>query len=127
MEQRLTARRPGAKASGAEVLTRAARRAAELLGLSQKDLAAIIGVSPATVSRLPRRPIDPASKEGELALLFVRLYRSLDALLGGSVENCRSWLHARNTHLGGVPAEMIRTVRGLLHVTEYLDAMRGKV
>src|SRR5438876_19270 len=98
---------PGARTSAPIVLTRATTRAAELLGLSQKELAGVIGVSPATVSRLPRRPINPRSKEGELALLFVRLYRSLDALLGGSADACRRWLHADNAHLGGVPAEMI--------------------
>jgi transcriptional regulator with XRE-family HTH domain len=109
------------------VLTRAVLRAAERLGLSQRDLAAVLGVSPSTLSRLPRRPLDPRSKEGELAILFVRLYRSLDALLDGEAEKARAWMHASNHHLGGTPAEMVRTVTGLVHVIEYLDAMRGKV
>lgn len=109
------------------VLTRALLRAAERLGLTQRDLAAVIGVSPSTLSRLPRRPLDPRSKEGELAILFVRLYRSLDALLGGDTHQARRWLHAPNHHLGGTPAELVRTVAGLFHVIEYLDAMRGKV
>ena len=110
-----------------EVLTRAVLRAAERLDLSQRDLAAVLGVSPSTLSRLARRPLDPRSKEGELAVLFVRLYRSLDALLGGDTEKARRWLHAVNHHLGGTPAELVRTVTGLVHVIEYLDAMRGKV
>lgn len=109
------------------ILTRAFLRAAERLGLSQKDLAPVLGVSPSTLSRLPQRPLDPRSKEGELALLFLRLYRSLDALLGGDAEACRRWFQARNTHLDGVPAELVRSVTGLVHVIEYLDAMRGKV
>jgi hypothetical protein len=109
------------------VLTRATLRAADLLGLARKDLAVVLGVSPSTLSRLDDRPLDPARKEGELAVLFVRLFRSLDALLGGNVDKARAWLHARNTHLGGVPAERIRTVAGLVDVIEYLDAMRGKV
>ena len=119
---------PGRSAPRADVvLTRALLRAAEGLGLSQRDLAAVLGVSPATLSRLPRRPIDPQSKEGELAVLFVRLYRSLDALLGGQTAKAQAWLHATNHHLGGVPADLIRTIPGLVHVIEYLDAMRGKV
>jgi uncharacterized protein (DUF2384 family) len=109
------------------VLTRAVLRAAERLDLSQRDLSAVLGVSPSTLSRLSRRPLDPQSKEGELAVLFVRLYRSLDALLGGDAERARLWLHAPNHHLGGRPAELVRTVTGLVHVIEYLDAMRGKV
>lgn len=68
----------------------------------------------------------PATKEGELAVLFVRLYRSLDALLGGNDEQARSWIHAENHHLHGTPADLIRSVTGLMHVTEYLDAMRGR-
>jgi len=111
----------------ATVLTRATLRAAGLLGLAQKDLARVLGLSPATVSRLPRRPLDPRAKEGELGVLFVRLFRSLDALMGGDVDACRRWLHAQNTHLLGIPAERIQTVSGLVHVLEYLDAMRGKV
>jgi DNA-directed RNA polymerase specialized sigma24 family protein len=114
-------------AAAGPVLTRSARRAAELLDLTQKDLAQIIGVSPATVSRLPHRPLDPAAKEGELAILFVRMFRSLDALVGGDVDSARTWLHAQNHHLAGVPAELIQTVTGLVDVVEYLDAMRGKV
>jgi transcriptional regulator with XRE-family HTH domain len=118
----------GAAAPRADVvLTRAVLRAAERLGLSQKDLSGVLGVSPSTLSRLPRRPLDPRSKEGELAVLFVRLYRSLDALLDGDAVKARRWLHAPNHHLGGTPAELVRTVAGLVHVIEYLDAMRGKV
>lgn len=109
------------------MLTKAVLRAAEGLGLSQRELSAVIGVSPSTVSRLPRRPLDPASTEGQLAVLFVRLYRSLDALLHGNTEKARLWLHASNHHLGGTPADLVRTVDGLVHVIQYLDAMRGKV
>ena len=87
----------------------------------------LLGVSEASVSRLTRgRTIDPESKEGELAILFVRLYRSLDSLLGGDEAASRSWIHAPNHHLGAIPADMVRTVTGLTHALEYLDAMRGK-
>jgi len=113
----------------AAVLRGAVLRAAELLGLSQKELAAVLGVSPATLSRLAGggRGLDPASKEGELALLLVRVFRSLDALLGGHEAHLRAWFHAPNAHLGGIPAMCVRTVTGLVNVAEYLDAMRGKL
>lgn len=126
MKERAAA--PGASPgpSAGPVLTRAALRAAERLGLAQKDLASLLGVSASTVSRFAQRPLDPRSKEGELAALFVRLYRSLDALVGGQDEAARSWLHSENTHLGGPPARLVQTVTGLVHVLEYLDAMRGK-
>ena len=73
------------------------------------------------------KPLAPESKEAELALLFVRVFRSLDALVGGHEGKARAWLLADNQHLGGVPAERIKTVEGLVHVAQYLDAMRGKL
>ena len=111
------------------VLSKAFLRAADKLGLAQKDQARVLGVSSASVSRLAAsaREIDPEDKEGELALLFVRLFRSLDALTGGDEQKGRLWLHTENHHLGGVPAELIATVQGLVRVVEYLDAMRGRL
>lgn len=110
------------------VVAKAALAAAERLGLTSRHLAQVVGVSEATVSRLNSgRGIDPASKEGELALMFVRLFRSLDALVGGDDAKARAWLHAMNTHLAGVPATRICTVEGLVDVVQYLDAMRGRL
>ena len=110
------------------ILTRATLRAAELLGLSQRHLARILGVSEATVSRLgDGRSIDPETKEGELAILFLRVYRSLDTLMGGDDSNSRKWLQAENVHLEGVPSEIMQSITGLVRVAEYLDAMRGKL
>jgi hypothetical protein len=102
--------------------------AAARLGVRSRQLAKIIGTSEASVSRLRSgRGLDPDGKEGELALLFLRLYRSLDALVGGDDEKAKAWLHADNDHLGGVPADRIRTVEGLVDVIQYLDAMRGRL
>ena len=115
-------------ADPAAVLTKAVLSAAARLGLRHRDLAAVLGASEASISRLQRgRAIDPGSKEGELALLFLRLYRSLDALVGGDDAQAERWLHADNDHLGGVPAERVTTVQGLVSVAEYLDAMRGRL
>src|SRR5215472_4448192 len=117
-----------AESSASVVVTRAVLRVAAALHVSQKELSSILGLSEATVSRLTsgKATLDVERKEGELALLFVRVYRSLDALVGGE-EKARAWFQAPNTHLGGVPAERVRTVEGLVHVSEYLDAMRGQL
>jgi hypothetical protein len=102
--------------------------AATRLGLRNRHLAVVLGSSEASVSRLQHgRGLDPQSKEGELALLFLRIFRSLDALVGGDDGKARVWLHAHNDHLRGVPAERIRTVEGLVDVVQYLDAMRGRL
>src|SRR5690242_12847432 len=93
----------------AAVLTRATLRAAALLGLKDGALARVLGVSPASLSRLRRdRTIAPTSKEGELAVLFLRIYRSLDAVLSGREGPSRAWFHAENHHLGGTPAELVQ-------------------
>ncbi len=110
------------------VLAKAVLNAAARLDLRQRDVAAILGASEASVSRLTRgRGIDPSSKEGELALLFLRLYRSLDTLVGGNDAQARAWLSAQNDHLGGVPAERLASVQGLVDVVRYLDGMRGRM
>jgi hypothetical protein len=121
-------RSPVSQPQAESVLARAVLNAAARLGLRHRQLAAILGSSEASISRLQSgRGLDPGSKEGELALLFLRLYRSLDALVGGDDDRARAWLAADNTHLGAVPAQRIRTVEGLVDVVHYLDAMRWRL
>ncbi|MGZ6079996.1 MAG: MbcA/ParS/Xre antitoxin family protein [Myxococcaceae bacterium] len=112
----------------AVVLSRALLRASAALALNGQTMARVVGLSAASWSRLAagQRTVDPDGKEGELALLFLRLYRSLDALVGGDPEKARAWLRAPNTHLSAVPLECIQSVTGLVRVDEYLDAVRGK-
>ncbi len=119
---------PGPGLDPGPVLAKAVLSAASRLGLRNRHLATVIGTSEASVSRLQSgRGLDPDTKEGELALLVLRLYRSLDALVGGDDAKARDWLTSENTHLGGVPVERIRTVEGLVDVVQYLDAMRGRL
>lgn len=106
-----------------EVLSKAVFNAGKALGLTQTEVADVIGRERSGL----RRGLDPASKAGELALLLIRCYRSLYVLVGGDNRAMRHWLHTGNRHLGGVPREQLNTIAGLLHVAEYLDAMRGKL
>jgi transcriptional regulator with XRE-family HTH domain len=109
------------------VLAKATSRAATLLGLSGAALARVIGVSEPTVSRVLRgaRGLDPASKEGELAALLVRVFRSLDALVGN--DDCKrlAWMRSPNQALCGVPLKLIEKVEGLVATLGYLDGMRA--
>ena len=106
------------------VLGQALLAAGRELGLTQSDLGRIVGRDRTALSR---RTLDPDSKAGELALLVIRLYRSLHVLVGGERQPMRHWMRTANLHLGGVPAELIGTVTGLTRVVEYLDALRGRV
>lgn len=120
---------PAAEPQPEVVLTKALLRAAELMELSSANLARILGVSEASVSRLfsGARTVDPESKEGELALLLVRVYRSLDALVGTDAGQRKAWLHSPNRALNGKPADLIQRADGLVSVVNYLDAMRAPV
>jgi transcriptional regulator with XRE-family HTH domain len=113
-------------AAGA-VLTKAALRAADRLGLSGRQLAGIVGVSKTTVSRWKRGEslLEPGSKPFELAALLVRAFRSLDAITGGDEAVARRWLLAHNTALAARPVERMAQVQGLVDVTTYLDARRA--
>jgi len=97
--------------------------------MTQKELGRTIGVSPASISRLAsgKGPLDPKDKSGELALLLVRIFRSLDALVGGDEAKARAWFQAQNDHVSGIPAERVLSAEGLVHVAQYLDAVRGKL
>lgn len=117
-------------AGPAGVLTKAALRAAEILDVPQRVLAEIIGVSASTVSRAAsaRAPFDPDTKAGELARLWVRVFRSLDAIVGSNDAAARAWLTSPNTAFAGAkPLDRLRSAEGLVHVLHYLDSARARL
>ncbi|AKJ94354.1 XRE family transcriptional regulator [Thioalkalivibrio versutus] len=114
----------GLAAERADVLREALVNAGKALGLTQAELGEVIGRGRTDISR---GNVDPASKPGELALLLIRCYRALYVLTGGDASAMKHWMQTHNHHIGGVPAEQIRTVQGLVGVLEYLDAIRGKL
>ena len=112
------------------VLTKALIRAADRLDVSQKVLASVIGVSEAVVSRMRSGSFALDRNSGkafELAALFVRLYRSLDAIVGGDEAVAKAWMRNPNTVLRQPPIDSIQKVQGLLDVLHYLDARRAPV
>ena len=109
------------------VLGKAVLRAAERLDLSNTALAKILGLSGPTITRMRQGAytIERNDKAFELAALFVRLYRSLDAIVGGDDAVAAQWLKADNTALRDKPANLIQKVTGLVDVLHYLDARRA--
>lgn len=126
-ERAATHRAAAAHPAAGAVLTRAALRAADRLGLSGRRLAGVLGISEARVSRLRRGQgtLAAQSKPFELAALFVRVFRALDALTGGDEGVARAWMTAPNLALGARPIERIVTVQGLVDTVAYLDARRA--
>lgn len=109
------------------VLTEALINAADYWEISNKQLSRICGLSEATISRLKKGHyiIDQKSKHWELSVLFLRIFRGLDAYLGGNIAAEIQWLNSYNSALGGVPLVLMEQISGLALVVHYIDAMRG--
>ena len=110
------------------VLGKAVTRAASRLDIPQHLLGRILGLSPATVSRLVAGSyqLDSRRKEWDLALLFVRVFRSLDSIVGDE-QSARVWLQSDNLALNARPIDLLPETEGLVRVVHYLDASRGLV
>jgi hypothetical protein len=89
----------------------------------------VIGLSEPTVSRVlaGSRPLNSDSREGELAALLVRVYRSLDTLVGNDDQKRVAWMRSHNTALGGVPAALVEKVEGLVNTASYLERVPVQV
>ena len=101
----------------------------EFLDLSNRIVAHVLGVAEASASRLKTGAyvVSPDTKPFELAQLFVRLFRSLDAIMGSDDEASRSWLRSRNLVLQAAPIYLIQTVTGLVGVLQYVDSRRAPI
>lgn len=104
------------------VLAEALLNAASFLGITKAEVGKAIDKHP---SNIARTGIDPTRHSGQIALLIVRIYRSLFALMGGDQKNMRHFMYTQNNGTGGIPREQIQTIQGVVAVCEYLDAMRG--
>jgi hypothetical protein len=113
----------------AQVVARAAIRAAALLDIPNTVLAKVLGVSEASISRMRagRFSLEQSPKAFELSVLFLRLFRGLDAIVGGDTAAARSWLRAENTALRGTPITLIQSVTGLTQTVQYVDARRARI
>ena len=113
----------------ADVLSRAVSRLADLWKLTNGQVGKVIGVSAPTVSRLRSGSVylERGTKPFELAQYLVRLFRSLDSLTGSDDEAAISWLNTESQDLNGRPIDLIRSVKGLWEVTNYVDDFRARV
>jgi uncharacterized protein (DUF2384 family) len=110
--------------SESAIVAKAALRAADRLDVTTKLLAKIIGVSEATISRMRRGEHPLENKPFELAVMFIRLCRLLDAVIGGDDAVAKAWLRNKNSALKEAPIDLIQSVWGLADVIQYLDARR---
>jgi len=113
--------------SDSAIVIKALVRAADRLEVRNKFVSRIVGVSEASISRMRKGDFVLEGKPLELAILFVRLYRSLDAVVGGDDAVARAWLRNKNSALKDTPLQLMQTVPGLIDVIQYLDARRAVV
>ena len=113
----------------AAALSKATIRAAQKLGLKNRVLAGVIGLSEATISRMSKNDfaLPRDSKSFELSAMFVRLFRGLDAIVGGDETVAKAWLVNPNTALGDAPVNLIQSITGLVNVVQYLDSRRARI
>ena len=91
-------------------MTKAVMRAAGHLVVPQATLSRILGLSEASVSRMSAGAytLAPDDKAFELAVLFVRLFRSLDAIAGGDADGSARVAAHRIPRLGRRPSRWCR-------------------
>lgn len=111
------------------ILALGVARIAACWELTNEQLGAVLGLSPASASRLRagRFALERGSKAFELGQYLLRLFRGLDSLLGSDDAAARSWLRTPNLDLDGRPIELMRSVRGLVALADYVDDHRARV
>jgi|SRR5689334_3594692 len=119
-----------AKEQDSRILGEAVSRAATYWKLSDQVLGNIIGISRTSALRL--RDGEFKLKQGEppfeLGQYFVRIFRSLDSIMGSDDAASISWLKSDNLDLGAPPLYLMQeSIRGLFRVADYVDGYRGKV
>lgn len=118
---------PSDAANKGRVLTNALIKAADWLGVSATSLSEVVGLSRPTISRMKAGTfnISVETKAFEFGAYFIRVYRSLFAIVSGDQVTARNWLTNYNTALRGVPLELMKSIRGINEVSAYLDARRA--
>lgn len=99
------------------ILADAARAAGTALGLDTHELARALQVGdPAAAGCL-----DPESAPAMRARDVIRVYLSLQALVGDNPPVIRHWMRGYNRGTRGVPAEQIQSAEGLAAILGYLS------
>lgn len=108
------------------IVSKALLNAARRLEMTNAELAQVVGISESKLSRMSKQDafVSKSGKEFDLALLFIRLYRSLDAITGGDSTTSAAWVRNPNKAFNKVPVEQMKSLEGLVDVVHYLDSRR---
>ena len=114
-------------ASTTMVLAEAVLKTANLLGLSNTQLAAVMGLDIMSMNQIEFSAVlEPTSAHGEAGILLIRYYQSLSALTGDDSEWIDYFMNAFNTATDGVPIQQIQTREGLEKVLMVVEALNNR-
>ena len=114
-------------ASTTMVLAEAVLKTANLLGLSQTQLATVMGLDLMSMNQIEFSAVlEPTSAQGEYGLLLIRLYQSLSTLTGNHSEWIDYFMNAFNTATDGVPIQQIQNRKGLEKVLMVVEALNNR-
>lgn len=108
------------------VVSKALFSAADYLDISDSELSQIVNVSKATLSRARKAGLTNKTAY-DLAIYFIRCYRSLAAICGSDHQVMKDWLRSQNHAIGQKPIDAIKHIAGLVHVMDYLDMRRAVI
>ena len=99
-------------------------RLSETLGVTQQQLAGVLGISRSTLSRRRGSRLNPVESN--------RLYQIRELLSAaeraiGDPDDARHWLRTPNAQLGRVPLELAATTPGLEAVKRYFEQIADGV
>lgn len=97
-------------------------------GWSQERMASTLFVHRNQLQKLYNYGIDPSCVQGQIAVMLIRIFRGLVALIGNDCKNLCHWLNTKNKAFNDdTPQEKLSSLEGMVSVMQYLDAMRGKI
>ncbi len=113
------------------IIAKSLENTSKLYSIPQSEIARVLHMSNSAFSKAKKQnsnTFSPETTTGELALYFIKIIRSLDAIYGGNEPICKKWLTNSNDDFdGNKPLDLMKSVKGLVLVMNYLDYYRGRV
>lgn len=109
-----------------QIIATAILRASDLMGITLKDLAAVLLVSQNELSQLLKTGIEPDSETGKRSISFINVYKRLASLCGNDEKFMAHYLGTMNKYFKAYPIDVMKTQPGLEEVHHYLIAMGSK-
>lgn len=109
------------------VVAKALTNVIDEFSLSPESASQILGID---LNMITKQSIEQCLKDSdslELALMLIKIYRSLYAIVGGSQSAMTHWLTTDNRDFHGhSPLEQMRCQNGLTEVARYLETMKNQ-